>query len=369
MAAGIGVTAPTGFEVSKTSGSGYGTTTTVGAAGPIATTTVYVRLSATAPVGTYNSRNIVLASSGATSVNVPTTASDNSVGKATPTATLTVNNSPATYDGSPKSATVGISASSVPGAVQNILTGDAATQTAASTYAVTANFVPTDSANYNTRTALAAGSFVIAKATPTLSVTNSPVAYTGSPQAAIVIGSVPGTVSSVKYNGSATAPTAAGSYVVTADFAPSDTANFSSLSAAPAGNFIIASASGSYATWATTNGATGQTMEQDHDHDGVPNGIEYFLGGSANTTGVTALPGVVKAVDGKLSVTWTKSADFTGAYGTSYVIQTSDSLTGTWDNEPATGGDVTLSGNDVVYTFPSSGPARKFVRLKVMGTP
>jgi S-formylglutathione hydrolase len=126
---------------------------------------------------------------------------------------------------------------------------------------------------------------------------------------------------------------------------------------------------GSYAAWAAANGAGSQTMDQDHDHDGVPNGIEYFLGGSANTTGVTALPGVVKAVDGKLSVTWTKSADFTGAYGTSYVIQTSDSLTGTWDNEPATGGDVTLSGNDVVYTFPSSGPARKFVRLKVMGIP
>jgi hypothetical protein len=128
------------------------------------------------------------------------------------------------------------------------------------------------------------------------------------------------------------------------------------------------SGSGSFAAWATTNGAGSQTMDQDHDHDGVPNGIEYFLGGSANTTGVTALPGVVKAVDGKLSVTWTKSADFTGAYGTSYVIQTSDSLTGTWDNEPATGGGVTLSGNNVIYTFPS-GPVQKFARLKVIGIP
>jgi hypothetical protein len=127
---------------------------------------------------------------------------------------------------------------------------------------------------------------------------------------------------------------------------------------------------GSFAAWAATNSAAGQTMAQDHDHDSVPNGIEYFLSGNTNTTGFTTLPGVVKAVDGKLSVTWTKAASgYSGVYGTGYVVQTTTTLTGTWTNEPATGGDVTLSGNDVVYTFPSSGPARKFVRLKVMGTP
>jgi hypothetical protein len=293
MAAGITVTAPTGFEVSQSSGSGYATTITVGAAGTIASTTVYVRLSATAPVsGTYNSQNIALSSSGATSVNVTTAASGNSVGMATPTATLTVNNSPATYDGSPKSATVTLTASSVPGAVQNILTGGAATQTAAATYAVTANFVPTDTANYNTRTALSAG------------------------------------------------------------------------------NFIIAAAPGSYAAWAIANGAGSQTMGQDHDHDGVPNGIEYFLGGSTNTTGFTRLPGVNKALDGKLSVTWTKAADYTGVYGTGYGVQTATTLaTGDWTNEPATGGGVTFSGNQVIYTFPSGGPVKKFARLKVMGSP
>ena len=50
------------------------------------------------------------------------------VNKATPTATLAVNNSPQTYTGSPQAATVGISASSVPGTVQNILTGGSATK-------------------------------------------------------------------------------------------------------------------------------------------------------------------------------------------------------------------------------------------------
>src|SRR5258706_13602465 len=87
--------------------------------------------------------------------------------KATTTATLAVNNSPQTYTGSGLVATVAVSANSVPGAAANILTGGAATQTAAGTYAVTANFVPTDTTNYNTLTGLSAGDFRIAKANST----------------------------------------------------------------------------------------------------------------------------------------------------------------------------------------------------------
>ena len=58
----------------------------------------------------------------------------------------------------------------------NVRTGGAATQTTAGTYAVTADFVPTDTTNYTTLIGLAAGNFVITKATPTatLTVSNSP---------------------------------------------------------------------------------------------------------------------------------------------------------------------------------------------------
>ena len=59
---------------------------------------------------------------------------------------------------------------SVGGSASNILTGGAATQTNAGTYAVTANFTPTDTTNYNSLTGASAGNFVINKATPTLSV-------------------------------------------------------------------------------------------------------------------------------------------------------------------------------------------------------
>jgi hypothetical protein len=76
MTAGVLVTPPAGFEVSLTSGSGYAATVTVGAAGTIASTPVYVRLAATATVaGSPYSGNIVLSSAGATSVNVATVSS------------------------------------------------------------------------------------------------------------------------------------------------------------------------------------------------------------------------------------------------------------------------------------------------------
>ncbi len=83
----------------------------------------------------------------------------------------------------------------------------------------------------------------IAQTTPTLAVTNSPVTYNGSAQAAAVSGSVAGTVSNVLYSGSATIPTAAGTYTVTANFAPTDNVHYSSLTNAPAGNFTISQAS------------------------------------------------------------------------------------------------------------------------------
>ncbi|MCX6879128.1 MAG: hypothetical protein NTW21_35780, partial [Verrucomicrobia bacterium] len=122
---------------------------------------------------------------------------------------------------------------------------------------------------------------------------------------------------------------------------------------------------GGFASWQTTNG-TSQGLDGDHDHDGVPNGIEYFLGGNTNTTGFTPLPGVNKALDGTLSITWTKATDYPGTYGTDFVVETSEALTGDWAPE-VRGGKVTITGNEVKYTFPSPLGAKKFVRLKVTG--
>ena len=86
--------------------------------------------------------------------------------------------------------------------------------------------------------------YAINQATPTatLGVGNTPTIYSGSPQAAtvtIAASSVPGTVGNIRYAGSATAPSAAATYAVTADFVPNDTTNYGTLTGLAAGNFVI----------------------------------------------------------------------------------------------------------------------------------
>ncbi|MBL9184813.1 MAG: autotransporter-associated beta strand repeat-containing protein [Verrucomicrobiaceae bacterium] len=137
-------------------------------------------------------------------------------------------------------------------------------------------------------------------------------------------------------------------------------AGFTSFSLNSSGYLIANSTAPTYTNWSTTNGTAG-AFTADHDNDGVANGIEYFLGGNSNTTGTTPLPGVTNT-SGTLSITWTKSSTYSGTYGTQFWIETTDTLTGTWTIE-ALGGNVTIVGNNVKYTFPSA--ARRFVRLKV----
>jgi hypothetical protein len=79
MGAGISINPPAGFEVSTTSNfssnvGSNGSPITVGAAGTISSTTIYVRLSSSTSAGS-KSGNIVLTSSGASNVNVATAAS------------------------------------------------------------------------------------------------------------------------------------------------------------------------------------------------------------------------------------------------------------------------------------------------------
>jgi hypothetical protein len=121
--------------------------------------------------------------------------------------------------------------------------GSATAPTNAGTYAVTADFAPADTANYNALSSAVAGNFVILKSgTPTLAVANSPATYDGTPKPVAVDSSVPGTLSNIRYDGSAAVPTDAGTYVITADFTPDDTTNYDSLTGVSAGSLTIAKA-------------------------------------------------------------------------------------------------------------------------------
>jgi hypothetical protein len=262
-------------------------------------------------------------------------AGDFVIEQATPT--LSVTNSPVTYTGSAQAAVV---EGSVPGVVSNVLYDGSTTVPAdAGTYAVTADFVPTDADNYESLTGASAGNFVIEQATPTLSVTNSPVTYTGSAQAAVVEGSVPGVVSNVLYDGLATVPTDTGTYAVTADFAPTDTTNYTSLTGAAAGNFVIQPA-GPYLTLVKTadpitfNGA------------GVVISYSYEL----TNTGDVTLDGPFTVTDDKATVTCPATASLAPTESitctASYTTTLADVLAGSVTNS-ATGSGFFLT-NPVV---------------------
>jgi autotransporter-associated beta strand protein len=129
-----------------------------------------------------------------------------------------------------------------------------------------------------------------------------------------------------------------------------------------ASGYLIGNTAPTFATWQTANNNTG-SFTADHDNDGVSNGIEYFLGGSTNTTGQTPLPGITDTA-GTLSITWTKAATYPGTYGTNFRVESSDTLTGTWTTETL-GANVTQTAHNITYTFPAV--TRRFARLRVTG--
>jgi hypothetical protein len=93
----ITATAPTGFEVSN-DGTTYGSTTTFTQSSGSASGTLRIRLKSNASAGAYNNNNIVLSSTGASSVNITTPSTGNSVSTKTLTITgISFNNK--VYDG------------------------------------------------------------------------------------------------------------------------------------------------------------------------------------------------------------------------------------------------------------------------------
>lgn len=116
--------------------------------------------------------------------------------------------------------------------------------------------------------------------------------------------------------------------------------------------------SSGYSTWADVN-APGQAVNQDHDNDGVANGIEYFMGQSGS--GFTSQPVPISG-----TITWPMAAGYTGIYGTDYEVQISNDLVN-WTQAPqgvAPGQANINAGVSVSLTLPA-GAGKVFARLVV----
>jgi hypothetical protein len=137
--------------------------------------------------------------------------------------------------------------------------------------------------------------------------------------------------------------------------------------------FTAAPRAGSYAFWAMTNATTGDAND-DFDDDGVSNGVEYVLGGTAATNDFDKLPAVATS-GGNMTSTFIRSKTSANAL-VSTVIEAGTTLAG-WPtvyvvgaNTAASSAGVTVTdrgdGTEAIQlTVPQAPDTRKFARLKV----
>ncbi|MGH8019772.1 MAG: MBG domain-containing protein [Opitutaceae bacterium] len=133
-----------------------------------------------------------------------------------------------TYDGVPKSATASTSPAGIPLTIT--YDGGSTSPTPAGSYAVVATV---NSANYS---GTESDTLVIDKAPATVAITNTAFVFDGTPKPVTVTTTPAGLTVDVTYNGSATVPSAAGSYAVVATI---NEANFAGTASA---NLVIGSA-------------------------------------------------------------------------------------------------------------------------------
>ena len=139
---------------------------------------------------------------------------------------------------------------------------------------------------------------------------------------------------------------------------PSDGVNSSFLETAyrEIDVFGAAASTPTYDGWAATN-IGNQAANLDHDNDGVPNGVEYFMNAAPGFTANAALAGN--------TVTWPNGGNIpSSAYGSQYVVQRSNDLID-WEDVPKDNLDTNTSGPAGSLSYTVSGGGKQFVRLKV----
>ncbi len=195
------------------------------------------------------------------------------------------------------------------------------------------------------------------KAPASVTLGNLEQLYSGSPRPVSVTTSPSGLAVIVTYNGAATAPTEPGAYAVEAMI--SDPNHLGGTS----GTLVIEKG---VEAWAEATGLSGAAADPlaDPDGDGVPNLLEYALGGDPLVPRSAVLP-EAELVDGRLAFTFNRIAD----PGLIYTVEVSDDLV-TWQlldvpGNPSTG-EANVAGPVTVVDPGDRGAApRRFLRLRV----
>jgi hypothetical protein len=332
MTAGILVTPPSGYEVSLTLGSGYGSTVTAGAAGTIASTPIYLRLSASTAAGSY-SGNVVLSSASALSRNVATVSSV--VNKADQTITFEAL-APKTF-GDASYALTGTASSGLGVTYTSsdlnvaIVSGSTVTIVGAGTTTITASQV--GNANYNPAP----------DATQTLTVApaNSWIGGTGNWNTAgnWSLGNVPSNTDNIIIS--------SGSPALDTNFT---LASGRSLSISGAGTLTINPTSVLTLSGTANFGGRSVVLKSDATGTGTIGQVTGTLTGATNVTAERYIPSGKRAfrfltpsvtTSGTIFANWQNNGATTAGIG----IQITGSTTG------ANGFDTTASGSPSMYTY------------------
>ena len=264
------------------------------------------------------------------------------INQATPTASIT--NSPVIYNGSAQTAAVAC----LGGGAATLVSGTGS-GTNVGSYSATVDCAA--SLNYAAASGLPAGNFVIDQATPTASITNSPVVYNGSVQTATVACLGGGTATLVSGTGSGTN---AGSYPATVDCAAS--LNYAAASGLSAGAFVITNNTQSInvTTSAPANASNGSTFDVVATAtSGLPVTITTSGSCSGGDTDGTATITMTSGT-GTCNVFYNQAGD--GNYSAATQVQ---------EDAAATEGPAFTSANNATFdvTFPGS------FTITAMGTP
>ena len=351
------VTPPAGFEVSLTSGSGFGSTATISANGTLASTTVYVRLAASSNAASY-SGNVTISGGSATTQNVAIPSS--TVSKATPTVSAAPTASAITYGQTLASSTITPGTSSVPGTYAFTTP---ATGPSVGTASQPVTFTPTDSTNYNT--ASTSADVTVNKATPMVSVapTASGITYGQTLASSTLSGGTSSVAGTYAFTTPATSP-AVGTASQPVTFTPTDTANYNTASTTA--NVTVSKATPTISVAPTASDITyGQTLA----NSTLSGGTASVAGAFAFTTlGTTPAVGTASQ---NVTFTPTDSGNYTTASTNASVTvnKATPTLSFNSSNSTTINGTVTLNATSAStgnVTYTSSNNA--VVSISINGT-